>query len=128
MYSLELTLIVSPSFQLGKCALHSICTEIVIFYYIYLKQTGCFEITNKDHQTLESRVVCLICIYFLQLTFESPVRHLELFAILSLWCFCSCPVQAPSEEPKNLWPYFIDIHFFSVFIHCAVKICFHCND
>lgn len=106
--SLILPLTISPSFKLGKCALHSICTEIVIFYYIYLKQTGCYEITNKDQQTLESNVVCLICIYFLQLALEGQVRHLELVAILS---FCSCPDQAPSVEPKNLWPHVIAIIF-----------------
>lgn len=35
------------AFYWGKCALHSICTEIVIFYCIYLKQTGCFRIKNS---------------------------------------------------------------------------------
>lgn len=82
----------------------------MIFYYIYLKQ-GALRLQNKDHQTLESNVVCLICIYFLQLTLEGQVRHLELIAILSLWCFCSCPDQAPFVEPKNLWPHVIAIIF-----------------
>lgn len=46
-------------FYWGKCALHTNCTEIVIFYCIYLK-TGCFEIKTS---TTKFPVKCGICVF-----------------------------------------------------------------
>lgn len=45
-----MTLTVLPSFQLGKCAFHSICTEVVIFYYIYLKQQGALRLQTRTSE------------------------------------------------------------------------------
>lgn len=50
-------------FYWGKCALHTNCTEIVIFYCIYLKKkTGCFEIKTS---TTKFPVKCGISLYLL---------------------------------------------------------------
>lgn len=42
-----MTLTGSPSVQLGKCAFQSICTEVVIFYSIYLNQQGALRLQTR---------------------------------------------------------------------------------
>lgn len=73
--------------------------KIVIFYCIYLKQTGCFEIKkNKDHQIFQSNVVYFICIYFLLLTLEGQVKRVSrMLNSLPAWVmvllFTPCPIS-----------------------------------
>lgn len=69
-----------------------------------------------------------ICIYFLQLTLEGRVKRVTLmFNSLSVWVmvllFTPCP-NSFFVQPKNLWPHFIVISLFSVFITCTVLLNF----
>lgn len=41
------------------------------------------RLENKDHQMLQSNVVCFICIYFLLLNLEGQVKHVKLTGSLS---------------------------------------------
>lgn len=83
------------AFFWGKCALHSICTEIVIFYCIYLKQTGCFQIKkHKDHQIFQSNVAFVfISCSWLKVTWS--VTEGYVLNLLPVWVmvllFTPCP-------------------------------------
>lgn len=107
-------------FYWGKCALHSICTEIVIFYCIYLKnKQGALKLKkkNKDHQIFQSNVVYFICIYFLKLTLEVK-RVTNMLDSLAAWVmvllFTPCP-NLFCRTKESVARFYCNIPFFLVF-------------
>lgn len=92
-------------FYWGKCALHTNCTEIVIFYCIYLK-TGCFEIKTS---TTKFPVKCGIFVFIC-----CSRRTTRFTCIFSLFFFTT---RFCGHSSCN-FPFWYRLY-------CAVSFCFH---
>lgn len=125
-YSLLVSFTISSSFILGKmCITFHLYRNSHILLYLFKTNRVLWDEKKKQGPP--------------NIPVKCGMFHLYLFPVADTWrssetcetrcqpelrCFCSRPVQAPFVEPKNLWPYFIVISLFSVFINCTVLLNF----